>query len=232
MFDFFVDPGNQAAGKRHTESFVREVSRTKFFGNFAVDCQNGRARILQIFGNNAVESTHLFKQFAHVGGAGAGSSLVGHGRDPFDQVSADQAVQGHQHQADCAVAADIVLNAFTQALLNDVHVHRVENNDGVLFHTQRGSSVNPVAVPAFVAKRFEVGFCPVTALAGNDDIASSQCVQIIGILQNRIGIRNFRCFAAGVTGREECGADKLKVVFLLHSVHQHGADHSSPANHT
>ena len=44
VFDFFVDPGDQAAGKRYTESFVGEVGRTKFFGNFAVDGQNGKAR--------------------------------------------------------------------------------------------------------------------------------------------------------------------------------------------
>ena len=92
MFDFFVDPGDQAAGKRYTESFVGEVSRTKFFGNFAVDGQNGRARIFQIFGNNAVKSTHLFEQFAHIGSTGAGSSLVSHGRNPFNQISADQTV--------------------------------------------------------------------------------------------------------------------------------------------
>ncbi|MNV32540.1 hypothetical protein D3C71_1238810 [compost metagenome] len=83
----------------------------------------------------AVQLTHLCQQFAHMARAAAGSGLVGGNGNPLHQILREQAAQGHQHQADSTVAADKGFHAVVQAVSNNALVHRVENNDGVVFHT-------------------------------------------------------------------------------------------------
>ena len=56
-----------------------------------------------------VRLAHLLQQLAHVLRARAGRRLVGHARHPFDEVApGSRPASAHQHQADRAVAADVV----------------------------------------------------------------------------------------------------------------------------
>jgi hypothetical protein len=58
-----------------------------------------------------------------------------------------------------------------QRVLDDRQVHRVQDDDGIVLHAQRGRGVNPVACPAGGAQLGEHLGGVVTALRGDDDVA-------------------------------------------------------------
>ncbi|MNQ82681.1 hypothetical protein D3C85_977370 [compost metagenome] len=125
---------------------------------------------------------HLLDQLAHVLRAGAASRLVGHGAHPLHQTGFEQAAEGHQHQADGAVAADVVLGARVELLVDDLAVDRVEDDDRVILHAQAGGGVDPVALPAGFAQLGEHLVGVVAALAGQDHVEALQLVDAVGVL--------------------------------------------------
>ena len=79
---------------------------------------------------------HAADEFAHVFCARAGSGLVGHAGCPFDQIVLEQTAQRHQHQGDGTVAADVVFHAVFEAVVDDVAVDGVKDDNRVVFHAQ------------------------------------------------------------------------------------------------
>ena len=66
----------------------------------------------------SVRQAICLHQFQHLGGAGAGSGLVGHRGHPLDEAGLEERGRGHHHQADGAVAADEGAQALGQAVLD------------------------------------------------------------------------------------------------------------------
>ena len=178
----------------------------------------------------SVERAELREQLAHVLGAAAGRGLVGHAGHPLDQAGLVQRAHAHQHAADGAVAADPVLAALGQRVLDDRQVDRVEDDDRVVLHAQRGGGVDPVAVPAGRAQLGEDLARVVAALGGDDDVALLQRLDVEGVLQRGFVLRLGRGLAAGVGGGEEHRLDQGEVALGLHAVHQDRADHAAPAD--
>jgi hypothetical protein len=104
-----VDPGQEAAGERDTEVLRGEIVFAQDAGHLAVDVEDRRGGIVEEALGGEVQLAHLLQQLAHVLRAGAARRLVGHRRDPLDQVGLEQPVDRHEHEAHGAVAADEVL---------------------------------------------------------------------------------------------------------------------------
>ena len=85
--EILVDPGNQRTGQRHPKIGGGKPLVPQNAGHFPVDVQNGRGRIIEQRLGDAMRLAHLLQQLAHVLGAGAGSSLIGHRCQPLDQAS-------------------------------------------------------------------------------------------------------------------------------------------------
>src|SRR5690606_12856799 len=123
---------------------------------------------------------HLLDQLTHILRTGTRCRLVGHGAHPLDQPGFVQAAQRHQHQADGAVAADVVPGARVQRLVDYLAVDRVEYDDGVIGHTQRGRGVDPVPLPARFTQLGEYFAGVVAALAGQDHVQALEVVDAVG----------------------------------------------------
>ena len=119
-----------------------------------------------------MNSAHLADQLAHILRTGATCRLVGHGADPLHQTGFKQTTQAHQHQAYGAVAADVVFHAARYALLDNILIHRVENNNGVVFHAQGAGRIDPITLPASNAQFREHLIGVIAALAADDGIQS------------------------------------------------------------
>ena len=113
---------------------------------------------------------HLLQQFAHVLRSRAGSSLIGHRSNPFHQIRLEQSGQCHQHQAHRAIAADKIFLALRQRILDHIQIDRIEDNDAVLVHPQRGSGIDPVTLPARRAKLGKHFGGVIAALTGNNGV--------------------------------------------------------------
>ncbi len=180
-----------------------------------------------------MQLAHLCQQLTHVARAAAGGRLVGSNRNPIHQVLGKQATQRHQHQANGAVAADKGFHSVVQALGNNVLVHRVKNDDGIIFHAQRGGRVDPVTLPAAFTKLWIDFIGIIAALAGNNDVECLQRLQIKCVLQRaRRPCTEGRCWLAKLGRREEDGANGIKVVLFYHALHEYRADHTAPADKT
>ena len=176
---------------------------------------------------------HAADEFAHVFRTRAGSGLVGHAGCPFNQIVLEQTAQSHQHQGNGTVAADVVFHAVFEAVVDDVAVDRVEDDNRIVFHAQGRSRVNPVAVPAAVAQGLEDGFGVVATLTGNDDVHFCQFGNIVGIQQCFGCLTEIRGSAADVgSGKEKRFGNMGEVVFFFHTLHQNRADHTAPADKT
>ena len=77
----------------------------------AVDVEDRARGIVEQRARRAVQVAHLREQLAHLARARARGRLVSHRRHPLDEARAEQAAEGHQHQAHGAVAADPVAAA-------------------------------------------------------------------------------------------------------------------------
>jgi len=179
-----------------------------------------------------VAHAHALQQFAHVVGAAARGRLVGHRADPLHQIGAEQAAQAHEQNRVGAVAADPVAPAGSQALADQALVDRVEHDHGLGFHAQRRGGVDPVPAPAAGAQTRVHGFGVVSALAGDDDVAAFERVNVVGVLQRGFVLGHAGGLATRVGGGEEHGLDQVKVFFLNHAVHEDGAHHAAPADQT
>jgi len=197
-----------------------------------VDFQDGGSRVVQQVLDGGVDGAVLGQQLAHVLGAAAGSRLVGHGGHPLHQVLLEQAAQAHQHAGHGAVAADEVLHALGHRVLDHVQVDRIEHDHGILVHAQGRRGVDPVAVPARCAQLREYLGGVVAALAGDDDLAAFQFVDVGGVFQGSLVLRHLRRSAAGVRSGEEYRLDVGEITLFLHALHQDRTDHAAPTNQT
>ena len=224
-----VDPRNQVAGQRRAEllDFIRGIA---VLGgqHLAVDFQDGGSGVVQQRLDGAVDGAKLRQQFAHVLRAAARGRLVCHRRHPVDQIVLEQAAQAHHHARDGAIAADVVLDALAQRILDDVQVDGVEHDDGVFFHAQGRGRIDPVAIPARCAQLREDGARVVAALAGNDDVALGQFGDVVGILEDGFILRHGRRRAARVRRREKHRFDVGEIALFLHALHQDRTDHTAP----
>jgi hypothetical protein len=179
-----------------------------------------------------VQGAVLRQEFAHVLRTTTRGGLVGLGGHPIDQAGLVQRAHAHQHAGDGAVAADPLLAAFGEGVLDDRHVDRVQDDDGVLVHSKGRCCIDPVAIPAGGAQLGIdlVGVVP--ALAGDDDLAALECFDVVRILQRGLVPGHRGGFATGVGGGEEQRLDQVKVIFFEHAIHQYRADHAAPADQT
>src|SRR6266702_1805527 len=152
VLDLPVDPGQDIPRQGGAEFLGRHDVAPQGGSDLTVDLQDGRTGILQLFGHHAVQDPHLGEELAHVGGAGAAGSLVGHGGKPLHQSGTEQPPQGHQHQAHGAVAANEVLLPLGQCSIDNVAVDRVEDDDRIRLHSQTAGGVDPVPLPPLLAQ--------------------------------------------------------------------------------
>ncbi len=80
---------------------------------------------------------------AHVPRTAARGSLIGHAAHPVDHIVLEEPRQSHQHAADRAIAANVVAHAPTHRLINHRTVYGVENNNGIILHTQGAGRIDP-----------------------------------------------------------------------------------------
>lgn len=167
-----VDPRNQVAAQRHAELLGLVSRQCVLLGqHLAVDFENRRVRVVEQRLDFGVDRAELREQFAHVLRTATRGRLIRHRRQPINQTMLEQTTQAHQHAADRTVAADEVLGALGQRILDHIEIDRIEHDDGIVLHAQRRGRVDPVAIPARCAQLRENLCCVVTALAGNDDVA-------------------------------------------------------------
>jgi hypothetical protein len=100
--------------------------------------------------------------------------------------------------------------ALGQRVLDHRQVDRVQHDDRVVLHAQGRGGVDPVAVPAGGAQLGEDLGGVVAALAGDDDVAALERVDVERVLQLGFVLGLGRGLAAGVGGREEQGSKWAK----------------------
>ena len=229
-----VNPGNQGAGERHTELGGIQLAGALLSEDLAVDVQNCGCGVVQLLGDLVAQVAELCEHLTHVACAAAGSSLVGHGGCPLDQVVLEEAAQAHQQAGDGAVTADEVLHSGCQTAVDDVAVDGVQHDDGVIVHAQGGSGVNPQAVPASCTQLRVHSLGVATALSGHNNRVLTQLVNVVCVLQ--LGRLNYAVEggrrATNIRGGEEDGGNALEIAFLNHALHEDGAHHAAPANKT
>ena len=123
----------------------------------------------------------MVEEFAHVAGTGTGGGLVGHRGDPFDVSGFKEGADGHEHEADGAVAAYEVFLTAVEGGIDDGLVDGVENDGGAVCHAKGGCSVDPVAVPAGGTELGMDGFSVAAALAGEDHVHLFERVDVGGV---------------------------------------------------
>ncbi len=79
--------------------------------------------------------------------AATGSRLIGHARHPFDQILCEETIEGHQHQADGAIATYKIPDAGGDAPINDVSVDGIEDDYAVVVHPFCACRVDPISPP-------------------------------------------------------------------------------------
>ncbi len=182
--------------------------------------------------NRSVDRAHLADQLAHVLGAGTAGRLIGHGAHPLNQPLLKQTTQTHEHQTDSAVTADVGFDTITQRLIDIATVDRVQHDNRVIFHAQRGSRIDPVAFPAFSTQLGVHLTGVIAALAGNDDVHRLECFKVKSVLERRNVLTNIRTLATYVGGSKKHRIDIGKIILVAHALHQHRADHATPTNQT
>ena len=198
----------------------------------AVDLEDRGSRIVQQRLDFGIDRAELGQQFAHVLCAAARSRLIGHRGHPLDQILLEQPAQTHQHARHGAITANVVLHAARQRILDHVQVDRIKHNDRVILHAQRGSGIDPVAVPAGCTQLREDLGRIVATLAGDDDVALLQLINIVGVLQRGFVLRHRRRLAACVRCREEHRLDMIEITLFLHALHQDRTHHATPTHQT
>src|SRR5690554_215036 len=224
-----VNPGNQAAGQRHSKMFDWNIIAALGCRNLTVDVQNGCSRVCQLVCHYITQVAHLVQQLAHVLRARTTGCLISHGAHPFDQASLKQSAQPHQHQADCAVAANKGFYPGIKPFIDHLPVNRIQHDNGIILHAQTRGCVNPVTTPAGFTQLGENLVGVVTALAGQDYIQAFQGVDVVGVFQCRCVLANGRALTTHVGGGKKDWFDQVKIPLFQHTLHQHGTNHATPA---
>ena len=179
-----------------------------------------------------MEAAKLGQQLPHVLSPAARGGLVGHAGHPLDQARFEQGAYAHQHATHRAVAANPIFAASSHGLVDDRQIDRIQNNDSVFFHAQRGRRIDPVPLPARSAQLGEDFGGVVAALGADDDVAPLERIDIEGVLQCGFVLGQVRGLTAGIRCGEKQWLDQTEVALGMHSVHQHRANHSAPADQT
>ena len=182
--EIFIDPGDESSSQRDTEVFSRELGASHRLGHQMVDLEDCRAWVGSKFGDWVCKPLHLDEQFFHVRRAGPRSCLVGHARHPSNEPFAKQSVKGHEHQRDRAIATCERSDFALDPLADDVFIDRVEDDDRVLSHSQRGSRIDPIAVPTLTAESLVYGRGVITTLGREDHIHLGEPMEVMGVLEN------------------------------------------------
>ena len=143
-----------------------------------------------------------------------------------------QSCDGHHHQRDRAIAADVVLDTFVERLVDDIAVDRIEHDDRIVGHAKRGRRIDPVAVPSTGTQLAVHASRPVAPLAGDDGVESGERFGIRRIFQRIAVPADRRTLTASARGREKYRLDQLEVAFFEHALHQHGSNHAPPSDKT
>ena len=175
---------------------------------------------------------HLVEQLAHVLGTGARRRLIGHGGHPLDHIGLEQAAKAHQHQADGAVATHEGFGTFRQLRIDDLAVHRVEDDGGFVFHPQGAGGIDPVALPTAAAQVAVDLLGVVTALTGDDHVQRFQVIQCKRIFQRRHVHADVGAGLANLRSGEKDRLNAVKITIFLHALHQHRANHATPSHET
>jgi hypothetical protein len=144
---------------------------------------------------------------------------------------AKEAVQAHQHAAHGAIAADEILDPAGERALDQVEIHRIQHDHGVVVHPQCLRGVDPVAVPA---RRAQPGIDlarVIAALARQEDVIFGEGLQVARVPDRTHVPADVRTFAAGLRSREERGLDQIEVALGPHALDQHRAHHATPADY-
>ena len=223
---FLVDPGNQAARQRHAEFRVGRRGALRL-DDHAIDFESVIRRRLR---GRVGQQPHLLHQLQHFCRAGARCGLIRHGGHPLDQPGFEKRAHGHQHQADRAVAADVACACRWRARREYAAIDRIEDDDGIVAHAQRGSGVDPVSLPAILAQRRVDFGRVVAALATDQHVAGRQFASDCG----RPAARRQRPLAGPAPPTfevvEENRVDAGEIFFLAHPLHEDTADHPSPTD--
>ena len=161
-------------------------------------------------------------------GAAAGGRLIGHAGHPLDEIRREEPVERHQHQADRAVAADVVLEARVDASVDHVAIDGIEHDHRVVVHALRARGVDPVAGPAAFTQGAEHLFGVVAALAGDDRVVAGEGREIVGVHERRRGAVDVGTGLADLAGRVERRRQTREVALGAHALEEHGSDHSPP----
>ena len=82
-FQLYVNPRDQRTGQRHRPGVQGITIGAYKIRHLFINLQNRRGGIVDQRLDLGVDRAHLPDQLAHIARAGAGSGLIGHGRDPF-----------------------------------------------------------------------------------------------------------------------------------------------------
>src|SRR5690606_13837012 len=126
--------------------------------------------------------------------------------------------------------ADVVLGTGVQLLVDDLAVHRIEDDHRVILHAQAGSGVDPVALPTGLAQLGEHLVGVVAALAGQDHIEALQLVDAVGILQRGNVLADRRALATDIGSGEEHRLDQVEIPLFQHALHENGTHHAAPTD--
>jgi len=232
VWQLFIDPRDQAASQWHAEVLGRVRIAAHGLRNTTVNVEDGAGRISQLICDRSMGRAHLLDQLTHVLRAGARGRLVGHGTHPFHQTRFEQAAQAHQHQADGAVAADVVLGARIQLLVDHLTVDRVQNNDRVILHPQARSRIDPVTLPTRLTQLGEHLGGVVAALAGQNHIEGFQLFNVVSILERGNLFAHGRTLSTDIGGSKKHGLNKIEILLFQHPLHEYGTNHTAPTDQT
>src|SRR5258708_6924478 len=167
-------------------------------------------------------------ELAHVLSPGAGRGLIGHRGNPFPESGLEQAMHAHQHETHCASAPYEIPASLRQRCVNDVAIHRIEDDHDILLHAQSGRRVYPIAIPPSGAQ-LRMNIAGVIApLAGDDDLHLLQFLEAVCILERGNILADGWARSADLRRAEEHRIDMVEIPLLLHALHQHRSDHAAP----
>ena len=131
---FSIDPWNQAGREGRSKLARRQASASLCLSNHPIDFES----VFRWLGACWVrDAFHLLDQLQDFGSTRARGRLIRHRRNPLDESRLQKAADGHQHQADGAVAAGKCAEPARQAVADYGLIHRIEDDDRFVTHAQR-----------------------------------------------------------------------------------------------
>ena len=138
--------------------------------------------------------------------------MVGHGTNPFNQISFQQSTHGNHHQAHGAITANPILTTRSQCTINHGSIDWIQNEDRIIIHAQCTRSINPMTLPTRCSQRWKDSLGIVPALAGQNNVTTGKRFNVVGVLQLRftfgdVATIDRRHIAAGIAGTKKYRLD-------------------------